>query len=122
MNPIFEKYKLRRFIIVNGTTYTFTAPKKNRFGEPDGTSKTVKVQGVYHETDRSSGYVLVSATEGSNIKTKPESLIVCLWDDSHELEDGMEVSVGGSTYKVTNLNDVNHFGVACEISLELVLK
>lgn len=119
MNPSFERHKLIRFIKSQGRTYTFTAPGTNRFGEPTGQGKTVGVSGVYHETQ---GYVTNSATDGSNIKSKPESLIMCLVEDTRELVREMVVTIRGKEYKVVDLRDVNNLGVACDISLELVLK
>lgn len=119
MNPSFEKHKLIRFIKSQGRTYTFTAPETNIFGEPTGQKKAVEVLGVYHETQ---GYVTNSATEGSNIKSKPESLIMCLVEDAVELVREMTVTIRGKDYRIVDLRDVNNLGLACDISLELVLK
>lgn len=119
MNPSFERHKLIRFIRSQGRTYTFTAPGTNLFGEPTGQKKTLEVSGVYHETQ---GYVTNSATDGSNIKSKPDSLIMCLVEDTVELVREMTVTISGKEYKVVDLRDVNNLGVACDISLELVLK
>ena len=119
MNPNFEKHKLTRFIKTQGRTYTFTGSWKNQFGEPTETSKTVEVPGVYHETQ---GYVTSSAMDGANIKTKPDALIMCLVEDSTGLEGDMKVTIRDKDYRVVNLRDVNNLGVACDISLELVLK
>ena len=119
MNLNFEKHKLARFIKTQGRTYTFTAPGINQFGEPTETSKTVEVPGVYHETQ---GHVTSSATNGANIKTKPDALIMCLVEDSTGLERDMVVTIHKKDYKIVDLRDVNNLGVACDISLELVLK
>ena len=119
MNPSFERNKLIRFIKSQGRTYTFTAPGTNQFGEPTGQKETIEISGVYHETQ---GYVTNSATDGANIKTKPDALIMCLVEDSTDLERDMKVTIRDKDYRVVNLRDVNNLGVACDISLELVLK
>lgn len=119
MNPSFEKHKLLRFIKSQGRSYTFIGFGKNQFGEPTGESKTVEISGVYHE---SQGYVTNTATDGSNIKSKPNSLIMCLKEDSLSLERDMSTTIQDKEYKIVDLRDVNNFGVACDISLELVLK
>lgn len=119
MNLSFEKHKLIRFIKSQGLTYTFTAPGTNSFGEPTGQERTVEVSGVYHETQ---GYVTGYVVEGSNIKSKPESLIMCLMEDTVGLVREMVVTINGNEYRIVDLRDVNHLGVACDISLELVLK
>lgn len=119
MDLNFEKHKLTQFIRTQGRTYTFTGSGKNQFEEPTETSKTVEVPGVYHETQ---GYVTGSATDGANLKTKPDALIMCLVKDSTGLERDMKVTIQGKDYRVVDLRDVNNLGVACDISLELVLK
>ena len=119
MNTSFERHKLIRFIRSQGRTYTFTSQGTNPFGEPTGQGKTIEVLGVYHETQ---GYVTNSATDGSNIKSKPDSLIMCLVEDTVELVREMTVTISGKEYKIVDLRDVNNLGVACDISLELVLK
>lgn len=78
----------------------------------------MEISGVYHE---SQGYVTNTATDGSNIKSKPNSLIMCLKEDSSPLEFGMLVTIQDKKYRVVDLRDVNNLGVACDISLELVL-
>lgn len=119
MNPAFETYKLRRFIKSQGTIFIFTSTGKNQFNEPNGESRTVGVNGVYHETQ---GHVTKKGDDAGTVKTKPDSMIMCSKEDSKNLQEGMTVEVGGKTYKVTDLRDVENFSVACDISLELVLK
>lgn len=119
MNLEFEKHKLIRFIRSLGQSYTFIAPGTNQFGEPTGQKEVVEVSGVYHETQ---GYVTSSATDGSNIKSKPDSLIMCLVEDATELTTGMVVTIRDKDYKVIDLRDVNNLGVACDISLEVILQ
>lgn len=119
MNPSFERHKLLRFIKSQGRLYSFESFDKNQFGEPQGNSRIVKVNGVYHE---SQGYVTSTAKDGSNIKSKPSSLIMCLKEDSLSLERGMSTIIQDKEYRIVDLRDVNNFGVACDISLELVLK
>lgn len=119
MNSSFEKHKLLRFIKSQGRSYTFIGLGKNQFGEPTGKNKTVEIDGVYHE---SQGYVTSTTTDGSNIKSKPSSLIMCLKEDSLSLERDMSTTIQDKEYKIVDLRDVNNFGVACDISLELVLK
>lgn len=119
MNTSFERHKLNQFIQSQGKTYTFVAYGKNQFGEPDEVEYSVNISGVYHETQ---GYVTSSASDGSNVKTKPDSLIMCLFEDSIELSVGMVVTIGDKDYKIIDLRDVNNLGVACDISLEVILK
>ena len=118
MRPSFERQKLLRFIKTNGKEYTFTKAGVDRFGEPSDIAKTVCLPGVYHETEV---YVSVSADTAAAVKTKPQSMIMCLMEDAANLEDGMTVTISGKLYTVKDRRDVNNFGVACDISLEVVL-
>lgn len=120
MNLNFERYKLSRFIQMYGRPYTFSLSGKNQFGEPQGIEEEVVVSGVYHEAS-GNVYVSGSATDGANIKTKPFSMIMCFMKDALSLKTGMEVDIWNKTYKVIDLRDVSNLGVACDISLEVIL-
>lgn len=119
MNKSFELHKVRRFLATQGQNYTFKKFPLDKFKEPIKDNPiTVTIRGVYHEDQ---GYVTASGTEGATLRTKPSSLIFCSIEDSKLLERGMTVEVGGSTYIVSELRDINKAQIACDISLELVL-
>ena len=119
MNTNFERHKLLRFIKSQGQVYTFVAYGQNQFGEPSGIKTSLDIPGVYHETQ---GYVSGSASDGSNIKTKPNSLIMCLSEDCVGLSRNMVTTIGDKRYKVVDLRNVNNLDVACDISLEVILE
>lgn len=119
MHLSFEKYKLSRFIESHGGRYHFFSCETNIFKEPvGGKLKEVTISGVYHETQ---GYVTSKADAGSNIKTKPDAQIMCRMEDAQELEAGMVVVIQGKNYRLVDLRNVNNLGVACDLSLELIL-
>lgn len=120
MNLNFEKHKLTRFINSQGQEYTFLLPESNSFGEPvEGeVSKEVTIRGVYHETQ---GYVTSKADTGSNIKTKPDAQIICHFSDTKNLKTGMVVQIWEKSYQLIDLRNINNLGVACDLSLELIL-
>lgn len=120
MNLNFEKHKLTRFINSHGQEYTFLSHGSNSFGEPvEGeTSNKVTIRGVYHETQ---GYVTSVADTGGNIKTKPDAQIICRFSDTESLKAGMVVEIQGKNYRLIDLRNINNLGVACDLSLELIL-
>lgn len=120
VNLNFERHKILRLIKTQGREYEFTSQKLNSFNEPvGGESKKVTVPGVYHETQ---GYVTSKADTGANIKTKPDAQILCLMENVGELETGMVVNIQGKDYRLIDLRNISNLGVACDLSLELVLK
>ncbi len=120
MNSRLEEYKILRFIKNQGSMYLFTKYKKDQFGEPiDEVEKLVKIEGVYHEVQ---GYVSKNSSDAGTVKTKPSSFILCLWDEAIDLEPGMRVNIKGDEYVVVDRRNIEKFSLACDISLELVLK
>lgn len=119
MRKSFELHKVSRFLATHGQDYTFKKFPLDKFKEPlKDSPTTVSIRGVYHEDQ---GYVTVSGTEGATLRTKPSSLMLCSIEDSKRLERGMTVEVGGSTYTISELRDINKAQIACDISLELIL-
>lgn len=119
MNTHFEINKLKRLIRENGDSYLFTSFGENEFGEPDPDStEGIEICGVYHETQ---GYVTTVGSDGGNIKTKPDSQILCLFSSAKDLKTGMRVDISGKSYKLIDIRNIGNLGFACDLSLELIL-
>lgn len=118
MDTGFNRAKLLRLLNTQGKEYSFTAAGKNDFGEPSGETVAVAVRGVYHETQ---GYVTLSGLEGATIKSKPQSLLLCLLEDCSDIKAGMSVTINGKLYNLTDVRDVGGLGFAADLSLEVVL-
>lgn len=119
MNPSFERHKLTRFIKTHGRAYTFTSHGKNEFDEPSDETTSVEVSGVFHETHE---YISQSSSDAGTVVSKLSSWVMCLLEDTENLQKGMVVTIGGKDYKLVGFRDVQNFGVACDLSLELILK
>lgn len=118
MNRGLEIYKILRFIKREGQPYFFTGYGTNEFKESTVPLPPIKILGVYHETQ---GYVSENGTNGSTIKGKPRSLLMCSMEDSKRLSRGMTVEIDKKVYKIVDLRNVNNLNLVCDISLELVL-
>ena len=119
MNPNFERHKLTRFIKTHGRAYTFTSQGKNEFDEPSDETTSVEVRGVFHENHE---YISQSPSDAGTVVSKLSSWVMCLLEDTQNLQKGMVVTIGGKDYKLVGFRDVQNFGVACDLSLELILK
>lgn len=98
-NLEFELHKVKKEIQRHGEEYTFYRRDKNEFGEPIGEEHEVKIlKGLYHEEI---GFVKLETDDGANIKSKPESQILCIIEyekvgedtDDSEPEDEVEAEV-----------------------------
>lgn len=118
-NLEFELYKIKREIERHGRCFEFTRKEKNSYGEDVGEDRGLTIiKGLYHEQK---GYVSKTTVEGANIRTKPQSMIICLLEETGILEQGDIVHINHSTYKINDITDVQNYGIICEISLEAVV-
>ena len=114
-----EIYKINQFIKRWGKVYTFTKPGENKFGEPTGEVESVDIPGVYHE---SSSYISQTASDAGTVVSKLNTWIFCRTEDAQKVKHGMSVIIDGKEYKVTGTRDMEKLKLACDISLEVVLK
>lgn len=113
-----ERYKVLKAINTYGQIYQFHFKSKNEFNEPTGGESSFTLRGIYHETQ---GYVTSTASDGSNVKTKPNSLILCMKEDASQIAVGMTTEIREKEYRVVDLRDVENLGLFYDISLEVVL-
>lgn len=114
-----EIYKINQFIKRWGGVYTFTKPGENKFGEPTGEVESVDIPGVYHEN---SSYISQAASDAGTVVSKLNTWIFCRTEDAQKVKHGMSVVIDGKEYKVTGTRDMEKLKLACDISLEVVLK
>lgn len=114
-----EIYKINQFIKRWGKVYTFTKLGENKFGEPTGEIESVDILGVYHEN---SSYINQTASDAGTVVSKLNTWVFCLTEDAQKVKHGMSVVINGKEYKVTGTRDMEKLELACDISLEVVLK
>lgn len=117
MNKEFELRKIAKEIKRNGSLYSFNRMELNKYKEPTDVVKSViELKGLYHETR---SYINISTTEGANIISKPQPLIMCVYEAAKDLEQGDIVVIGNNTYTVNAINNLQNYNIIIDISLEL---
>lgn len=116
--PAFERQKIRRLIVMQGKEYLFYRPVLNDFNEPTGEALEIPVTGAFH---RVVNHISVMTTQGASVQSKPTPYILCLYEDGKSIKEGDFVMLDGMEHRVTGVTDVNLWGFAIDISLELVV-
>ena len=131
---LFLKNKIQRRIDWEGVPYTFTRVVEDKYHREQGTT-SITVKGIYHQTN---SYQQKSSKDGSVTTTKPQPMILCLYNNSNnndemlvengEIENSTEnnnpklgdkVVIDGKTMLVTGIVDIQELHVALQISLEM---
>lgn len=115
----FELYKVQRFIKRWGQIFTFTLAGENSFGEPEGVKVEVSLPGVFHDNNE---YITQDSSDAATIHSKLNTRILCLAKDAAQIQPEMTVVIQGQTYRVTGVRNIENLNLACDISLEVVLK
>lgn len=115
----FELYKVQRFIKRWGQTFTFTLAGENSFNEPEGMKVEVSLPGVFHDNNE---YITQSSSDAATIRSKLNTRILCLAKDAAQIQPEMTVVIQGQVYRVTGVRNIENLNLACDISLEVVLK
>ena len=113
----FLKSRLERLLKTHGRVYAFSRKGVNEFREPsDAVEQTIEVLGFLHQTQ---GYISKTATEGSQIRTEPVTVILMSNESAALLKTGDCLSIGKFKYKVTGFNTLNESETYSDVSLEV---
>ena len=115
----FELYKVQRFIKRWGQIFTFTLAGENSFNEPEGVKVEVSFPGVFHDNNE---YITQDSSDAATIRSKLNTRILCLAKDAAQIQPEMTVVIQGQVYRVTGVRNIENLSLACDISLEVVLK
>jgi hypothetical protein len=115
-----EAYKLKRMIELHGQEVEVHSPAQhNEFNEPIySLQEALTIKGIYHEVQ---GFVVATGDTGATVKTKPDAMFLCPYEEGISLTSEDRVTLGGNTYKVVNSRDIENYHLVCDLSLELVL-
>lgn len=114
---LFLKSKIARQIRSNGLRYCFIRYKVDNFNQlSDEVGKTFFVSGLFHTTN---SYVKSDDSEGARIVSKQQPRMLVLVEDGRMLEKDDVVVINGNKYKVVEKSDINNFGIAFDVSLEM---
>lgn len=111
----FQLNKVRRIIASQGVEFTFTRPGRNEFQEPNGTTESFKIKGVYHET---TSYIRKTSSDASTTRQKPSPMVLTLWENAAVLQHTDKLIYNGKTYQINEIKNIGEANVAADISLE----
>lgn len=128
-NYLFMVSRVQRRIEWSGEDYTFTRIVEDEYHREQG-EITITVKGLYHKTH---SYQSKSSKEGSVISKRPQPMILCLYNNSNNSDEtlieheitannpqlGDKVVVGGKTFLVTGVEDIQEQHKVLQISLEV---
>lgn len=114
-----EQKAVEREIVRNGSTYTVKRNKVDKYGEPtQEVEEVTTLRGLFHI---SKGFITKNTSDGSQIKTKGQPMILALLEECKTIQNGDFVVINGNTYKITDKNNIEEYNVIADISLEVVL-
>lgn len=117
VNKKFECYKIEREIKRSGQSYIFNRLERNGFKELTGNIEVVKtIQGLYHEQNSA---IQITTGDTTQIRTKKIPMILCLFDETKELQVEDVVAINGKTFRVTGVVNIQEWNIIADISLEV---
>lgn len=119
MNKKFELYKICREIKMHGEKYLFRRIKKDDYEEDTKEFEDVaNISAIFHTVK---GYISQNKDDGAEIHSKGQPKLLCAFEDAKDINNGDIVSIKDDDYKVVEKNDIEKFGIVCDISLEVIL-
>lgn len=109
--------KIKRQIKTNGQTFNFKRYKVDKYHQvSDEIESEFSIEGIFHTTNT---YVRNEGKDAATFVKKQQPMILCMFEDGNNVQINDEVIIRNDVYTVTNINDINNFGVVYDISLEL---
>ena len=115
-DTLFLEQKLKRQIQLHGSEFKFTHKGEDKYHRPLPPTE-ISITGIYHETVT---YQSKNTSDGSTTHKKSSPLILCSMTDGKLIATGDALSWNDAEYRVTGIEDIQQFGVACQISLEVI--
>lgn len=117
LNPTFLKNKVKRQIKQNGQKFIFIRYEEDEYHQVSEEEKEeICIEGLFHTTNT---FVKANVSDGSVVRSKPQPMILTLFEDGSLIKINDEVQIGEENYKVIDVNNINAFNEVCDISLEL---
>lgn len=113
------KGRLETELNFRGIEYTFQEIKLNEFNEPHEICDVVKVKCIYHE-NKSNTYMNSLTKESGEVWEHFNPMLMCRYEDSKKIKVGYLLCHGSKYFKVIAKNDVQNYGIICDMSLEQV--
>lgn len=118
LNKTFLKNKIDRQIKLNGQGFEFKRYEEDEFHQiSDEPTLSIELDGIFHT---SNSYINQNTADGGKTFSKQQPMILTLYESGRDIKTNDMVIIEGKRYKVIRTNDINDFGVAIDISLELM--
>lgn len=115
---LFLANKIKRQLQLNGIDLAFVHHGLDEYGQvSDDATGSVVVRGLFHTTN---SFVSGTDSENARLSSKPQPMVLALYDEGKEVQKDDTVQIRENAYKVVKKNDVNNLGIALDISLELL--
>ena len=117
-NILFLKNKIDRQIKMNGQTFYFERHGEDQYHQTSSeVTDIIEVEGLFHTTNV---YISSNTNEGSRSFSKPQPMILTLYDQGSLIQTDDQVEISDQRYKVVDKININQFDIAFDISLELI--
>lgn len=114
-----ELNKVKREIVVHGSTYSFKREQMDDYGEPTGQETNVRtVRGLFHI---SKSYITKGSKDGTTTHGKQKPMLLVDFNEQKNIQNGDYVSINGNKYKVVDKTNVNEYNIIVDISLEVII-
>ena len=115
----FELHKVEREIKMHGDTFEIHRDILDDYGEVTGNSEKVcETRGLFHI---SKGFVSRSTTDGTTTHAVGSPMLLCLFDETEQMQSGDWLKVNVARYNITDLTNVGEQNIVGDMSLERVI-
>lgn len=118
-SPNFQLNKVRRHIETYGRDFTFTREGTDSFDEPNGTTESFVVKGVYHETNSGTRTVQNNSDSATTWPKKIPSML-CLWELAQQVKLTDLVAINSKQYKISQIRNIEEANLVADIIMEEV--
>lgn len=118
-NPNFQLNKVRRHLRAYGRDFTFIREGTDSFGEPNGTTESFVMQGIYHETNSGTMTVQNNSDSATTWPKKIPSML-CLWEFAQQVRLTDLVSINSKRYRISQIRNLEEANLVADILMEEV--
>ena len=118
-SPNFQLNKVRRHLRAQGRDFTFIREGTDSFSEPNGTTESFTIQGIYHETNRGTMTIQNNSDAATTWPKKIPSML-CLWESAQQVNLTDLVSINSKRYKISQIRNIEEANLVADIIMEEV--
>ena len=118
-SPNFQLNKVRRHLKASGRDFTFIREGTDSFGEPNGTTESFIIPGIYHETNSGTTTVQNNSDSATTWPKKIPSML-CLWESVQQIKLTDLVSINSKKYKISQIRNIEEANLVADILMEEV--